>query len=217
VNTTSIDHPTGAASCVFVVDDDEALRRLLVETLAKAGLVARAYASADDFIADFDPRLTGCLVLDLNLPGTSGLELQRWLAPRGGHLPIVFLTANADGPTADEAMRAGAIDCLQKPVDRDVLLERVGIALELEQRLRPVHSNVAVNRRKIALLSKRELEICELLIEGLASKEIARKLAISTRTVEHHRANVLHKVEAANVVELVRIFLSVRDSVAPPR
>jgi len=217
VNAASTNHPSNASSRVFVVDDDQALRTMLVETLTAAGLVTHAYASADEFMADFDPRVTGCLVLDLNMPGTSGLELQHWLGPRGGHIPIIFLTGSADVPTAVEAMRAGAVDCLQKPVDPEVLLQRIGAALELEQRLRRVEDNVAENRRKLARLSTREREICEMLIEGLASKEIGRKLAISTRTIEHHRANVLHKIEAANVVELARILLSVRHGSAPPR
>ena len=215
MKSSSVQRSTSTPSCVFVVDDDAALRAMLVVTLTKAGFAARAFASADEFIAAFDPRVSGCLLLDFNMPGTSGLELQRLLAARGVHLPIVFLTGKADVPKAVDAMRAGAIDILQKPFDRAVLIERIGAALALERRLRETEGSVAANRNKIALLTKRELQICELLVDGLASKEIARKLTISTRTVEHHRANVLRKIEASNVVELARIFLAARKT-GPP-
>lgn len=217
MNTTPLPETASVPCSVCIIDDDDALRSMLVQTLEKAGFRTKPYASALEFSGAFDPSVPCCLLLDLSMPGMSGLQLQRWLAERGVHVPIVFLTGDADVPAAVEAMRGGAIDFLQKPIDRGILIERIRVAVAAEQRMRQIESNIATNRKKIARLTPRELQVCELLVHGLASKEIARKLEISTRTAEHHRASILRKIEATNVVELARIYLAARAQRTTPK
>ena len=188
---------------VFVVDDDEALREALCRLLEGAGWHVECYADGAAFLADYREERPGCLLLDIAMPGLSGLDVQRALKQRGLTIPIVFLTGHGDIPMAVEAMRAGAVDFLEKPVEGGALLKRVHRALGLDRERRAKHADVCEARRRYTRLSSREREVLALVGSGLSSKEIARKLGLSHRTVEAHRANVMRKMDARSLADLL--------------
>jgi FixJ family two-component response regulator len=187
---------------VFVIDDDAAVRDALGRLLEAHRLQVRTYDSAEGFLAALRPTASGCLVLDVRLPGMSGPELQAALAARGSHLPIIFLAAQGDIPTSVRALQAGALDFLEKPVAGHLLLERVRGALRVEAKQRREQAQVLRARVRYAQLTPREREVMGFLVVGQSSKDIARRLCISHRTVEIHRARVMHKMHAANLIEL---------------
>jgi two-component system, LuxR family, response regulator FixJ len=192
---------------VFVVDDDEAVRgsmKLLLKTL---DLPAQAFASAQEFLATFDKRRSGCLVLDIRMPGMSGLELQEELNARGGMLPIIFITGHGDVPMAVEAMQRGAMDFLQKPFRDQDLLDRITKALEKDRAGRELLGNRERIRAHIATLTPREREVMVLVTQGKANKVIAADLDLSQRTVEIHRAHVMEKMGANSLAHLVRMVI----------
>lgn len=187
---------------VFVVDDDPMIRDSLSLLLETEGLVVKSYGSAESFLAAVDSDRTGCLVLDVCLPGMGGPALQAELQRRNIHMPILYLTAHGDIPTTVRAMRAGADDFLTKPPDVAVLLKRIRLALNrsvVEQQQRTVR--LATNKR-LDTLTPREREILSLAMTGHSNKHIARQLGISFRTVEVHRSNILHKMGATTLLEL---------------
>lgn len=190
---------------VFVVDDDDAVRDAVVRLLAANRLPARAYASAEAFLAEIRPGQPGCLLLDVRMPGLSGPELQAELAARGVDLPIVFLTGHGDVRTSVQAMKAGALDFLEKPVLGALLVERVRAALSVAAERRRVAEARARVRARFDRLSAREREVAELVLDGLSNKEIARRLFISHRTVEVHRAHIMQKLGAETLLELARL------------
>jgi len=201
---------------VFVVDDDEAVRgsmKLLLKTL---GLPAQAFASAQEFLATFDTGRSGCLVLDIRMPGMSGLELQEELNARGAMLPIIFITGHGDVPMAVEAMQRGAMDFLQKPFRDQDLLDRVTKALEKDRAGRELLGNRERIRARIADLTPREREVMALVTQGKANKVIAADLDLSQRTVEIHRAHVMEKMGANSLAHLVRMGIEA-DQETPPR
>lgn len=191
---------------VYVVDDDAAVRDGLVLLLESAGFAIDVYASAGDFLADAHAIPRGaCLLLDMRMPDMSGPELQAELARRGIDLPIIFLSAHGDIPTAVQAIKAGAADFLTKPVDGDLLIGRVQAALAMSS---ADQRRAVANRSRcagVAGLTAREREVMRLAVTGHANKEIAQRLGISHRTVEIHRARVMRKTGAANLVELVHL------------
>ena len=190
---------------VFVVDDDEAMRDSLAQLLESAGMRVEAHADGSRFLAAYDADRSGCLVLDMAMPGMSGLEVQAELKARGLEIPIVFLTGHGDIPMAVEAVKAGAVDFLEKPVQGAVLIERVQRALKFDEEWRKTQAHIQDIHLRYARLSKREKEAMALTVSGLTSKEIAKELGISSRTVEVHRTHVMHKMGAANVAELVNM------------
>lgn len=190
---------------VFVVDDDPAVRESMGLLMASAGLRSRGFSSAREFLTAYEPGTPGCLVLDLRMPGMSGIELQAEMERRSATLPIIFLTAYADVPTAVGAVRAGAVDFLQKPVDGGRLLKRVRDALGIDSRSRARRSEAEVARGRLARLTAREAEVLRLVVEGSSNKAIARNLGISRRTVETHRARIMRKTDAASLADLIRI------------
>jgi RNA polymerase sigma factor (sigma-70 family) len=190
---------------VFVVDDDEAVRDSLALLLETAGLAVETYDGAAAFLAAYTPDRTGCLVLDLQMPGVSGPELQVELRRRGIVVPIIFLTAHGDIPTTVQAMQRGAMDFLTKPVVGGELLKRVHEALERSAQLHEEASAVRTVRERLDSLTPREREIMLMAVAGLPNKEIARSLGISHRTVEIHRARVMQKTGAASLIELSRM------------
>jgi FixJ family two-component response regulator len=202
---------TEAGATVFVVDDDPAVRESMGLLMASAGLRSRGFSSAREFLAAYEPGTPGCLVLDLRMPGMSGVELQHELRRRGATLPTIFLTAYADVPTAVGAVRAGAVDFMQKPVDGRHLLTRVRDALGIDSRSRARRSAAEDARERLACLTPRESEVLHLVVEGHSNKAIAKALGISRRTVETHRARIMHKTEAASLVDLIRIVESAND------
>lgn len=192
---------------VHVVDDDLAVRNALGMLLQAAQYPCRQYASASDFLDDYEPGTPGCLVLDLHMPGVDGLSLQEMLASRDIELPIIFLTGHANVPDAVRAMQGGAVDFMEKPFNSDRLLERVQQALkrDAENRARNRHDAAMDDRRK--RLTPREAEILDMMLKGKASKVIAIDLGISERTVELHRSRVLKKLGVRSANELMRLFL----------
>ncbi|HSC05329.1 MAG TPA: response regulator transcription factor [Steroidobacteraceae bacterium] len=199
---------------VFIVDDDEAVRgslKLLFKTL---GLPVQAYASAQDFLAGFDPGRSGCLVLDIRMPGMSGLELQEELNSRGAMLPIIFITGHGDVPMAVEAMQRGAMDFLQKPFRDQDLVDRINKALEKDRAGRELLGNRERIRARISGLTPREREVMALVAHGKANKVIAADLELSQRTVEIHRAHIMEKMGANSLAHLVRMVIEAEQG--PP-
>lgn len=192
---------------VLVVDDDEGIRDGLSTLLATIGQPCRVFASAAEFLECFDPEWRGCLVLDIRMPRMSGLELQSVLNERGTGLPIIFITGHGDIPMAVEAMRQGALDFIRKPFREQELLDRINEALdtELVTRKRSIDRNEMLTR--ISSLSERESAVFERVAAGTMNKVIGFELGISERTVEVHRANLMKKLGARTLAELIRVKL----------
>lgn len=190
---------------VFVVDDDEDMRDALAQLLESAGLRVEIHADGSEFLAAYTEDHPGCLLLDMAMPGMTGLEVQAALKARGLAIPIVFLTGHGDIPLAVRAVQGGAVDFLEKPIKGAELIERVKRALYLDEERRRLQGRAQDVLQRHARLSKREKEVMALTVSGLTSKEIAQQLDISPRTVEVHRTHVMHKMGAANVAELVNL------------
>jgi two-component system, LuxR family, response regulator FixJ len=200
---------------VFIVDDDPDVRaslRLLVRTL---GHQAETHASAMEFLEQYRPEQPGCLVLDVRMPGMTGLELQEELHRRSLTIPVVFISGHADVPMAVRAVQAGAIDFLEKPFADEALAACIDKALAREERQRANAAERGVVAARLATLTEREAEVMHVLIEGVPNKIVARRLNLSVRTVEIHRARVLAKLEVDNVQQLIALLLST-GLVAPP-
>lgn len=192
---------------VFIVDDDPLCVDAVETALRRAEFSTRCFPSADDFMAHFDPAWRGCILLDIDMPGMNGLELQEKLIEIGTTLPILFITSTADVPTAVAAMRRGAIDLIPKPIEIPVLLEKVQEAIALDgQRLAAAQRHIRAARLWDSL-TPREKEVIELVVDGLPNKQIAVRLSISEKTVEVHRARGMQKMEADSMADLVRAFL----------
>jgi two-component system response regulator FixJ len=190
---------------VFVVDDDEALREALTQLLENAGLAVEAFAAGPAFLAAYEEGRPGCLLLDVAMPGMSGLEVQAELKQRDLKIPIVFLTGHGDIPMAVKAVQSGATDFLEKPFHADVLVERIQKALALDVECRQMEQQSSSIRQRHDQLTSREREVMALVVDGFSSKEIAIELGISFRTVEVHRTHVMHKMAAGNLAELVNL------------
>ncbi len=209
--------PAEAANgIVFVVDDDEAVRDSLGMLLRSVGLETELFGSANEFLDAFDSPRPGCLVLDVRLPGMSGLDLQRELAARDSDLPIVFITGHGDVPMAVRAMQEGAEDFLEKPFKEQDLLDRVAGALARGARRRREFGEAAEIARRLATLTPREHEVLDLVVEGAANKVIASRLGASQRTIEVHRAAVMRKMRAKSLAHLVRMVLGLEAGGPPP-
>ena len=197
-------------SVVFVVDDDQAVRESLCMLLKLAGYSVQAYDSAIRFLADARPASRDCLVADIRMPEMDGLELQEELARRLVQIPLIFVTGHGDVPIAVQAMKAGAVEFLEKPFAREAMLSAVRHALE--RAAQPAVSNVdlAEIARRIALLTEREREVYERVVAGMQSKVIAHELGTSPRTVEVHRARMMQKMRARNLQDLVRMAIASR-------
>lgn len=190
---------------VFVVDDDAAIRDALSQLLEAAGFQVECHADGRAFLAAYTEDRPGCLLLDIAMPGMSGLEVQAAIKARSLAIPVVFLTGHGDIPLAVRALQAGAVDFLEKPIQGSMLLERVRRALRLDQEWRETQGRTQAIQQRHARLSAREREVMVLAVSGLTCKEMAQKLGISPRTVEVHRTHVMHKMGAANLAELVNM------------
>jgi two-component system response regulator DctR len=188
---------------VFVVDDDAAVRDSIQELVGSVGLQTEGYASADAFLKDFRPQRPGCLVLDVRMAGMSGLVLQERLNELEALIPVIVLTGHGDVPMAVQAMGNGAVDFIQKPYREQALLDSINAALARDAAAR--RSSVAAddNEQRLATLTDREREVLGQILSGLTSKEIARELAVSPRTVDAHRKNLLRKLGTGSVKELM--------------
>jgi two-component system response regulator FixJ len=192
---------------VFVVDDDRAMRESLRWLLESVGLTVRTYANAADFLREYEPTQTGCLVLDVRMPGMSGLDLQAELVRRGAGLPTIVVTGHAEVPMAVRAVKAGAVDFIEKPFSDQLLLDRVRQALEIDRLEREVRRRREEARRRLETLTAREREVLMLVAAGKANKEIAAELGLSPKTVEVHRSHVMSKMFVDSLAELIRVAI----------
>lgn len=203
-----------ADGVVYVVDDDAAVRDGLKWLVESVDLQVASCASAQDFLETYDRARPGCLVLDVRMRGMSGLDLQAELARRDISIPTIVVTGHGDVPMAVRAMKLGAIDFVEKPFNDQELLERIQRAIETDHEARRDGRERAEACALLATLSPREREVLDLLVEGLANKEVANRLDLSTRTVEGHRARLMEKLACGSLAEMVR--LSLRAAQAPP-
>ena len=195
-------------STVFVVDDDQAMRNSLKWLIESVGMKVETYGSADEFIRNYYPGRAGCLLLDVRMPGMSGLELQEHFIDHQIRIPIIIITGHGDVPMAVRAMKAGAVDFIEKPFNDELLLESIRNALVIDVDRRAQQAERAEIATKLAQLTPREHEVMEMVTSGKANKEIASALGVSAKTVEAHRARVMEKMEAESLAELVRMVIA---------
>lgn len=200
---------------VHLIDDDEDVRRSLAFLLTTSGLAVRVYESGGAFLETLASVQPGCILSDVRMPGINGLELQRRLKELGVHLPVIFMTGHGDVPLAVEAMKVGAIDFIEKPFDDEILLSVIQAALESYGRTGHREMEIAQIQAKLQTLSAREREVLDGLLVGHPNKTIAYDLNLSPRTVEVHRANVMAKMGASSLSELIRVALLA--DLLPPR
>jgi len=193
---------------VTVVDDDTALRDSLALLLKVAKLRPETYSSAERFLDQYDPDRPGCVLLDVSMPGMSGLELQELMAEKGWLTPVIVMAGNANVEMAVRATKAGAFDFIEKPFTADALLERIRQALGEDREKRRRHERRREIGARLSSLTPRERQVLDLMVAGRLSKEIAVELDISIKTVEKHRANVMAKTQAGSVADLVSMVLS---------
>ncbi len=192
---------------VFIVDDDPDARRATAWLVGSSGLSVETFDSGEAFLNAFGPARAGCVVCDVRLPGICGLELQDRLRDAGSDIPVLLVTGYADVATAVRAMKGGAIDFLERPVDDRVLLDRVGQAIRRDAANRDARAERVVIAARFRTLSARERHVMDLVLEGLSSREIAERLQVVTKTADAHRATVMRKMEAAGIADLVRMSL----------
>lgn len=202
----------GSGSTVFVVDDDDAVRRAIKMLIESAGMHAETFASADEFLANYDPAQPGCLILDVRMPGMSGLSLQDRLLARKISIPVIMVTGHGDVAMAVGAVKKGAIDFLQKPFDDEVLLQRVRQAVDVDAQGRATQARNASFQARLARLTPREQEVLDMLLAGKGNKEIALNLGLSRKTVDIHRSHVMMKLGIDSLLDVARMGYS-----PPPR
>ena len=195
---------------VFIVDDDDAVRRFLTGLIQSIDLRVEAYASATDFLDAYRPGRPGCLLLDVRMPGMSGLELQRELAERAIELQVIILTGHGNVPVAVQAMKAGAVDFIEKPFNNELLLDRIQTAVAQSLRSDSEREKHGETLRRLDALTPRERQVFDLVVSGETNKSIAHRLAISEKTVEIHRANVMRKMRARSLASLVHMAVSLQ-------
>jgi two-component system, LuxR family, response regulator FixJ len=196
---------------VFIVDDDEGVRNSLRLLVKSIGLTASACVSAQEFLASYDLQQPGCLILDVRMPGMSGLDLQQQLNMRGAIIPVIFITGHGDIPMAVEAMQHGAFDFLQKPFRDQELIDRMQRALEKDRTNRAELGERSRIRARCETLTPREREVLTLVASGKANKVVAADLGLSQRTVEIHRARVMEKMGATSLAQLVRMVMDLEE------
>jgi FixJ family two-component response regulator len=204
---------TAAAPLVLVVDDDPSVRKGLSRLLASADYAVEAFASAQEFLAREPYPGPCCLVLDVRMPGLTGMQLQEMLAATGRRMSIVFVTGHADVPTSVKAMKAGAVDLLTKPVDVEDLIAAIQRAVTRDAHERASETRLADLRRRVETLTAREVEVFARVVTGMLNKQIGAVLGIGEKTVKVHRARVMEKMRAGSVAELVRLADEVGVSV----
>jgi two-component system response regulator FixJ len=195
---------------VFVVDDDPAIRQSLRWLIESVGLNVKVFSTAQEFLEGYDPSTPGCLVLDIRMPGMSGLDLQNELATREIQVPIIIITGHAEVPVAVRALKAGAMDFIEKPFSDQLLLDRIRRAIEVDAQSRRVRSEQAEVAARLGQLTPRERQVMDLVIAGKANKVIASELGLSPKTVEVHRAHVMKKMQVASLADLVRLGMMAR-------
>lgn len=191
---------------VFVVDDDRAMRKSLRWLIESVDLRVETFESAREFLDQYQLHRPGCVVLDVRMPGMSGLELQDHLREHEINIPIIIITGYGDVPMAVRAMKGGALDFIEKPVCDQVLLEHIHDAIEIDQKRRRIRAGNQEIAERLQTLTKREAEVMELVVEGLSSKETAAKLGVSFKTIEAHRAKIMKKMGAKSVPHLIHMM-----------
>jgi FixJ family two-component response regulator len=199
---------------VMVVDDDSGVRNAMRALLKSVGLNALLFPSAQEFLTAYDPQQPGCLLLDIRMPGMSGMDLQQELNLRGAVVPVIFMSGHADIPMAVEAMQHGAFDFLQKPFRDQDLLDRIQRAIAKDEERRVALGERTLIKARLESLTDREREVLDLLTLGKQNKVIAQDLGVSPRTIEIHRARVMEKMDAQSVAELVRMMLDLGHKIA---
>ena len=204
------------SATVFVVDDDQAVRQSLDMLIKSVGHSVQTFRSAQEFLDAYDPQKPGCLVLDIRMPGMSGLELQKTLRQRRIEIPTIFITGHGDVPVAVRALKDGAFEFLEKPFSKQMLLEHIRDALKADDERRAQRGASDAMETRMSSLTDRERQVMEMVVQGKVNKEIAAALGLSKKTVEVHRANVMQKLQADSIAELVKIVVSNRQSPSAP-
>ena len=213
MNASATDNDSNASlGVVYVVDDDEAVRDSLKWLLEGVSYTVRTFDSAESFLAGFDPQAIACLVLDVRMPGMSGLELQEDLLSRKVDLPLIFITGHGDVPMAVNTMKRGAADFIEKPFDQAKLKAQVERMLAQARDAASRRERERINQALLARLTAREQQVLERIMAGRLNKQIADDLGISIKTVEAHRANIMDKLKANTVADLMRVALAASAS-----
>lgn len=192
---------------VYVVDDDAAMRKSLRWLVESVGLKVETYSSATEFLDAVKPSMHGCIVLDVRMPGLSGLDLQEQLKKDQVTMPVIIITGHADVPMAVRALKSGAYDFIEKPFNDQVLLERVQKALESGEEERVIEERRRMIDGRIDTLTPRERQVMEMVVNGMANKQVAAELGLSEKTIEVHRKHVMDKMQAGNVADLIRMAM----------
>ena len=205
---TRADNPRKAL--VYIVDDDDAIRDSLAFLLEASGISVEAYATAADFLERYRINERACLVLDIRMPGMSGMELQDVLIERGIRLPLIFITGHGDVPMAVEALKKGAVDFIEKPFNDNALLALIDRALRQQQALQEDTQQRSAALARVHTFTPREREVMDMVVTGKLNKTIADQLGISIKTVEAHRARVMEKMQAKSLADLIQMTLGAR-------
>ena len=193
---------------VFVVDDDQAMRNSLKWLIESVGMKVETYSTADEFIRNYYPGRAGCLLLDVRMPGMSGLELQEHFLKHQINIPIIIITGHGDVPMAVRAMKSGAVDFIEKPFNDEMLLESIRNALNKDIEQRATQAERAEIATRLANLTPREHEVMEMVTAGKSNKDIAQSLGVSAKTVEAHRSRVMEKMQADSLADLVKMAVT---------
>ncbi|MCB1830068.1 MAG: response regulator transcription factor [Gammaproteobacteria bacterium] len=193
---------------VFVVDDDQAMRNSLKWLIESVGMKVETYSTADEFIRNYYPGRAGCLLLDVRMPGMSGLELQEHFLKHQINIPIIIITGHGDVPMAVRAMKSGAVDFIEKPFNDEMLLESIRNALNKDIEQRAAQAERAEIATRLANLTPREHEVMEMVTAGKSNKDIAQSLGVSAKTVEAHRSRVMEKMQADSLADLVKMAVT---------
>ena len=216
MNATAPPKSAAPPPTVYVVDDDASTRELLAWLMQRDGIASEVFADARSFLKAYRSDFPGVLVLDLNMPGMSGLDLQQHLNTHGVFLPIIFLSGRADIPDAVRAVKEGAIDFIEKPFDYKRVVALIRECLARDARARAERERHRATAERMALLTQREREVLDLVVAGKLNREIAEALAISIKTVEAHRAKIMEKLEVNSVAELVQTKLAAAQAAPGP-
>ena len=196
---------TEAEQVVYVIDDDTSMRSAIKRLVLAVGLNVETFASGQEFLDSKLPEVPGCVVLDVRLPGRSGLDLQRELGERDIQIPIIFVTGHGDIPMSVKAMKGGAVEFLTKPFRDQDLLDAISLAIERDRAARKGRAEIATQRKYYDSLTPREREVMTAVVGGLLNKQIALRLGTSEKTIKVHRGQVMHKMHAESLAELVRV------------